>query len=365
MRRWPHLDGVRALAALLVLLSHVGFWTGRTADGWSGTLLARGDVGVAIFFALSAFLLTGPWVGDSPSPQPVATYAVRRAARILPAYLVVLVVVAVAAVAWDPAGSPVTRLLTHAVLLEGLTGDQYQGFSQVWSLTTEVTFYALLPVLHRIGLRVRGMRGPLLLAATGVAVQGLVPALGLPGVWGWVVVNSVVGHAAWFAAGVVALRIATAPGPRSRLWAGSPGTCLAVAGTLLAVAATGVAGPAGLTPGHWATAMAKELLYAVVAGLVVLAGARAVGGAADVLGSEPVRALGRWSYGIFLWHVLVLQALYALTGLRVLSGPVVLVLVVVMVVTVGLAALSWRFVERPVLDRAHAATRARGRVPRG
>ena len=69
MRRWPYLDGVRALAALLVLVSHVGFWTGRTEQGWSGTLLARGDVGVAIFFALSAFLLAGPWLAPGGDPQ--------------------------------------------------------------------------------------------------------------------------------------------------------------------------------------------------------------------------------------------------------------------------------------------------------
>jgi peptidoglycan/LPS O-acetylase OafA/YrhL len=327
-------------------------------------------VGVAVFFALSAFLLGGPWLGagdeaEGPvegQPQTVRAYAARRAARILPAYLVVLAVVAVAAVAWDPEGSPLGRLLGHLVLLEGFTGDQYQGFSQVWSLTTEVTFYAALPLLHRLGVRVRSLRGPVVVATVGLAVQWLVPVLGLPGVTGWVLANSILGHAAWFAAGLVALRVATHPGPRTLVWAESPATCLAVAGTLLAVAATGVAGPAGLTPGHPVTAVVKEGLYAVIAGLVVLAGARATGPVARALGHEMATSLGRWSYGIFLWHVLVLQAVFALAGLTLFSGPLVLVLVLVTVTTVGLAALTWQVLERPVLGRVHAATREPGRV---
>jgi peptidoglycan/LPS O-acetylase OafA/YrhL len=322
-----------------------------------------------VFFALSAFLLGGPWLGAAGPgihvagrPQTVRAYAARRAARILPAYLVVLLVVASAAPAWDPEGSPLGRLLGHIVLLEGFTGDQYQGFSQVWSLTTEVTFYAALPLLHGLGLRVRSLRGPVAVAAMGLAVQGLLPALDLPGVTGWVLGNSIIGHAAWFAAGLVALRVATEPGRHALLWVESPVTCLAVAGTLLAVAATGVAGPAGLTPSHPVTAVVKEGLYAVIAGLVVLAGARATGSVAGALGNEVAQGLGRWSYGIFLWHVLVLQAVYGLTGLRLFSGPFVLVLVLVLVTTVALAALTWRVVERPILAWVHWATREPGRV---
>ena len=55
-RRIAALDALRALAAFLVLASHVAFWTGEA--GWSGVgiIAARGDVGVAVFFALPAFL---------------------------------------------------------------------------------------------------------------------------------------------------------------------------------------------------------------------------------------------------------------------------------------------------------------------
>src|SRR5512133_776812 len=84
----PALDGLRAVAAGAVLLTHVAFRTGQTQAGAGGAMLARLDAGVAVCFVLSGFLL-------SPVSQPVRRYALRRAARILPAYWVLLAVVAV------------------------------------------------------------------------------------------------------------------------------------------------------------------------------------------------------------------------------------------------------------------------------
>ena len=70
MARYRLIDGLRGLAALLVLLSHVGFWTGADHLDLSGGLLARGDSGVAVFFAISAFLLLRPWLPGAP-PQRI------------------------------------------------------------------------------------------------------------------------------------------------------------------------------------------------------------------------------------------------------------------------------------------------------
>src|SRR5699024_1511363 len=87
------LDLVRGVAAWLVLLSHVAFWTGRSTHGVVGGLAARGELGVAVFFALSAFLLSTPFVRralGTPARWSLGTYLIRRAARILPAYLLAL-----------------------------------------------------------------------------------------------------------------------------------------------------------------------------------------------------------------------------------------------------------------------------------
>ena len=92
----PALDGVRALAALAVLVTHVAFTTGAYGAGLPGALLARLDVGVPLFFVLSGYLLYRPHararVGGRPA-LPARAYLLRRAARILPAYLLVVLVV--------------------------------------------------------------------------------------------------------------------------------------------------------------------------------------------------------------------------------------------------------------------------------
>ena len=88
------LEGWRALAALGVLLTHVGFLSGATGRHILPGFLARADIGVAIFFVLSGFLLYRPWARRSlvnGPPIDSRSYAVRRFARLVPAWLLVLV----------------------------------------------------------------------------------------------------------------------------------------------------------------------------------------------------------------------------------------------------------------------------------
>ena len=92
--QFPALDTMRAIGALGVVITHVGFWAGiYTSQGYVGVLVARADVGVALFFVLSGFLLYRPFarwsLGASERPS-IRSFAIRRAARIFPAYWVVL-----------------------------------------------------------------------------------------------------------------------------------------------------------------------------------------------------------------------------------------------------------------------------------
>src|SRR5688572_16339952 len=91
--RYGAVEGLRAAAALLVVLTHVAYWTGYVNAGFLGGLASRGDLGVAVFFVLSGFLLSRPWLeaafrGD-PAPD-ARRYAVHRAARLLPGYYLAL-----------------------------------------------------------------------------------------------------------------------------------------------------------------------------------------------------------------------------------------------------------------------------------
>ena len=89
---FPHVDALRAVGALAVLTTHVGFWSASyQRDGTVGALIARLDVGVALFFVLSGFLLSRGWLVRALAGRPAPAtghYLWKRALRILPVYVV-------------------------------------------------------------------------------------------------------------------------------------------------------------------------------------------------------------------------------------------------------------------------------------
>ena len=92
--RFPLLDPLRAVAALMVVVTHTAELGGFNREHWVGAWTVRLDSGVAIFFVLSAFLLYRPFVSarlDGRAIPRVWRYARRRALRILPAYWVALI----------------------------------------------------------------------------------------------------------------------------------------------------------------------------------------------------------------------------------------------------------------------------------
>src|SRR5216684_333370 len=88
------LDGLRAVAAGAVLVTHVGGLTGYVLTGTPASwVVSRGNIGVPIFFVLSGLLLYRPWAAAALAGPPavrVTTYLRRRALRILPAYWAVV-----------------------------------------------------------------------------------------------------------------------------------------------------------------------------------------------------------------------------------------------------------------------------------
>lgn len=94
MGRDPALTGLRAIAALAVVGTHAAFATGVLTHGYLGALTARLDIGVAVFFVLSGYLLFRPWVRAAadgiPAPS-VRRYGRHRVRRILPAYVITVI----------------------------------------------------------------------------------------------------------------------------------------------------------------------------------------------------------------------------------------------------------------------------------
>src|SRR5512133_1565525 len=153
---FPALDGLRAVAVAAVVLTHAAYWTGRTERGLGAAVLARMDVGVAVFFVISGFLLVRPWLvaatRPGAPPPSLRTYLIRRAVRILPAYWLAVALCLI--LLPQNSRATVADWFRHVFLVQIYgAGWLREGLTQTWSLSTEVAFYLLLPVLGAAALR--------------------------------------------------------------------------------------------------------------------------------------------------------------------------------------------------------------------
>ena len=183
--RVASLTGIRAVAALLVMLTHAAYTTGKYTHGYVGLVYSRMEIGVPIFFVLSGFLLFGPWVkaavsgGASPS---LRRYAWHRVRRIMPAYVVTVIAAYVLyhfRTAGPNPGHTVMGLWRNLSLTQIYTDNYlysylHQGLTQMWSLAVEVAFYVVLPLLVYLLLvvlcRRRWRPGLLLTGLAGLAL---------------------------------------------------------------------------------------------------------------------------------------------------------------------------------------------------
>lgn len=371
-RAYPTLDGLRLLAATAVVITHTGFATGHYTSDAFGGLLARLEIGVPVFFVLSGFLLTRPYVlaGVHGIAGPrTRAYLWRRALRILPAYWLV-VAAALLLLPGNDGASPVTWL-RHLTLTQMYTPGWFaDGLNPTWSLCTEVSFYLVLPaagaglarlVRERpdrprgalVALGAAALVGPVWTACFAAAGATPLPfRLWLPG------------YAGWFATGM-ALAVLTVAEPTwrparvARDLAGSLPTCWLAAGAVFWIATGPLAGPANMalrtTPAEMVT---RNVLYQVVAALVVLPlvfGDQERGAVRRLLSVPSVRFLGEASYGLFLVHAVVLAGAYEGFGWPEFTGSLVLVTAGVWIVSMAVATAIYVLVERPL-------QRFRGRV---
>jgi peptidoglycan/LPS O-acetylase OafA/YrhL len=351
-----------------VLTTHVAFWTGSYSFDLTGTALSRLDVGVAIFFVLSGFLLSRPVLARAregrPAP-PLGAYLRKRALRVLPVYWVVAVVALVVLQEnhRGPLGWLRTLTLTDLYFADRLPA----ALTQMWSITTEVAFYLVLPALLLGWNRITRARRSdatvlaLVLLSAGVSLLWVTHApswLGgdatfhdqwLPTYLVWFVVGIALAHVHVHRDEPATGRIDLV-GPITRLGA-QPGACWAIVVATFLAAATPMAGPALLVPSEPAHIVTKTLLYAVVGGGIVLASAFAPGeGTYQRLMGHPVgRHLGRISYCVFCVHVLVLHLIELTTSWQPFTGHGWTIFVVTLVASLLLAEALHALVEAPVM----------------
>ena len=388
-RPFPLLDGYRAIAAFMVLTTHVAFNTGEIRTPVLGPLLGRMDFGVTLFFLLSGFLLYRPWARaamvDRPGPA-VGGYALRRAARILPAYWVMvaftlLLLPEIQPVRWQ--AWPVHLGLLH-IYVPGFT---LEGLTQTWSLATELAFYILLPVIAWIaGRRGRGnpdasARFQLIVLAIAVAIAWAYTVLRVTGGLGTSTITGywLPGFLDWFAIGmaaaVIQVRLSMGSAPAwmlsLRQVAQATGWCLLIAAGLAVIAATPIAGPLTFDPAEPNSLVIKHVLYGVIAAFLLLPGFLGVGDTRDategsaqvhrswwaaLLASPVMVFLGTISYGVFLWHLVLLRLIQNALGLEVFAGGFWIVWPLVVLASIAVASLSWFMLEKPILAWAHRRT---------
>jgi peptidoglycan/LPS O-acetylase OafA/YrhL len=354
----PALDGLRGLATLGVLFYHAG-------TRW----MPGGFLGVDVFFVLSGYLITASLWHEWNCRQEVDLrgFWQRRIQRVYPAMVVLIAVTLAFAALWLPDQGKTLRgdalaaagyvsnwhlILTQRPYFE--TMGRPPLLQHLWSLAVEVQFYLLWAPLFlliiRRGSRKRGWIVALIGAALSLAWMAMLyhPDRDPSRVY--------YGTDTRLAALLLGAALACiwSPERRHELAPRAPGWAIDGVGL----------GTLGVLVGAWIYVHEfRPLLYRGGFGIVAMVAAIAIGAAihprsrllAGLLGSAPLRWLGKRSYSIYLWH----WPVFAVTRPRLdvtLDGVPLLLLR--LGITIILAEGSFRLVERPLrYSRAGWATR--------
>ncbi|MGO7214403.1 acyltransferase family protein [Rhizobium ruizarguesonis] len=272
----PSLDGLRGVAALLVIGAHIGLIFPITAPH----LVTMGDEAVGLFFALSGFLMAHLYGSRPVTRENVLDFLVSRFARIYPVYLAAVVLVAMLSSMQNlDFVQPITGgtdFVRHVFLL---------GSSGVfWSIPPEIQFYLFFPVLWLCLAQPHRYSGMIVGLTVAVVVDGLVELPG-PGIL-------LASKLPYFLFGALA-------GMMHCHWNSWIPSALTGISTLflLAVFFTYRHILPGFSPEFWS--LQSAVAAAVIVGLV----ARQPPIAAHVLAAAPVRFFGKISFSLYLFHV--------------------------------------------------------------
>lgn len=344
------LDGLRAIAVIVVVLFHL-----------TPGLMIGGYLGVDVFFVVSGFIITRLLLTEHATQGGIrlGAFWVRRARRLLPALVLLLLVISSAALAVGGdvlvglGGQLAASLTFSSNWYFIVTGSDYfahtapELFRNLWSLAVEEQFYLLWPVvLLFVVLRLsRGGRVAFLAALT--AASAVAMALLLVPASPTAVYYSTGTHAFGLTLGAL-LAVVSHRWPTHALeWRRGVRAGLGVAGV---VALAGLLALSAVMPGEADWTYQGGLVAVAVLTSVLIAAFLVPGSTlARTIDAAPLRWVGERSYGIYLWHwpVFVLLAA-ALPGWTRDVGSAWLLGAIAAVVTVVAAALSFRFIETPI-----------------
>jgi peptidoglycan/LPS O-acetylase OafA/YrhL len=396
-RRLVGIEGLRAAAALSVMLGHFNLHLvpGEMVSPVVQHVLHVAGEGLTLFFVLSGFLLFGPFMSAAARTAPlgIPQYFLNRFLRIYPAYFVIFLIVAlglglaytktvsaadsgVHSVA-DAVGhmTSLGPIVANLLLVHTLTPWTIKtGLGVSWSLTAEVCFYLLLPLLAvmavRLGRRI-GLNSSAVIVSLGMIAVGLTcriignaqlhgdAAARFYQEWGgnWLAVylRSILCQADFFGVGMLALVIYRYSASITETTARIKYRRILYGAAILALALT---------------RLEREFGFAVFFATLLLIVTTATSTSrphrlVSFLEWQPVRWLGVISYSFYLWHLPVIWGVYKWQLHEKLPDTYVsiaLAYALVFATTTILASATYLAIERPALllkarpaDKRHGA----------
>jgi peptidoglycan/LPS O-acetylase OafA/YrhL len=368
----PELESLRGLAILLVVSYHMGLLEiGTTIDPASIpyplSFVRAGHTGVSLFFVLSAFLLSQPFIAEARGGRRVVRrrYCARRVLRILPLYYTAVVLVAVYE------ANHVRDLLNgipYLFFLNPVPPTLGQFSRPWWSLAPEAQFYLVLPLVpFLVRSRVGIMVGIGFVVVYGLWLFGY-PQLGhtlqeLSAYRTWLS-HSLLGQGPVFLCGVLAawlyqrhgpaIRAALEANPLARFGGADLVFVAVLAALCVLLHAVTIVGPVRLDFSPLQVWHALEgALWAMVVLLILLAPLRTK----PILANGGLERLGTVSYSLYLVHgpVIVLTSAAIRTHFPQLIRPwnatTLAIAVGIGLTSVAVASVTYWIIERPFLTR--------------
>jgi peptidoglycan/LPS O-acetylase OafA/YrhL len=346
MKYRADIDGLRALAVLPVLFYHVGI------PGFAG-----GFVGVDIFFVISGYLICGMIDGDIRNESfSIGNFYKRRILRILPALFVMFLVTSILAYIYclpveleDYSKSLASAVGSISnVYFAGTAGyfdapAETKPLLHTWSLGVEEQFYLIAPLLMLFCYRFFPKRAQLLFAAAAGVSFAAALAISYRNT---TFVFYLTPFRAWELALGALLSIRFIPAPQTGFWKNACGA----GGMLLLLGAI-------FLGSRSAPLLLMTSLASVGATLVIASSERGVSTVGRILSLRPLVFVGLISYSLYLWHwpLMVFQRTDALFSSD--SSSIVTRLTLI-AASIGIAILSWKFVEIPFRSKAKDTSRA-------
>lgn len=355
MRRVEGFDGIRGLASILVISYHAGIQFFPRYENWVAVApwwVARGSyVAVDLFFVLSGYLITTVALSDQARAGgriPLVRFYSRRVARVYPALIAFLVVHAIyaksAGYSLGNIAASSTVVLTGLVNYPDVVGPALtDAVGHLWTLSIELQFYLLIPLIITVLPRRRPWLALSVMTVLMVAVATRRHAMYEPGFATLGLLTRTDSHVDGILMGIslayVLPRLMHLPRQVFAI-----GGSIGFVGWALLALTNGMDDSRTYQYGFFAAAVFSALM---IMSIVVDTGPSAI------FRFRPFQVVGTFSYGLYVWHILIFQAVTRWLG----DLSAMTQLTIAISTSAAITVISWHLIEKPVLRYVSARSK--------